>query len=233
VIVREQPVIAREQPVIGRRALLAGLAALPAMPALAGGVRALPASDRFAGPRPAALPAALSWTGTARVTAGGQNVVIGVRTRVVPFVRARSETWLVHRRETARTLIVEPDGAWTARGGLWTRMPDVFATHERAQYAIYGLMLGKPPAVRTPRGDGTVLATAPGAPDTVFGLGEDGLPAWAENRVPGETGGEVAQRFTFAGRLESGGVRWPSSIEITREGAPYFLMALTGFRAEG
>ena len=201
---------------MGRRALLAGLAALPAMPALAKGVRAL------------------AWTGTARVTAGGRNVVIGVRTRVEPFVRARSETWLVHRRETARTLIMEPDGAWEARGGLWRRMPDAFAAHERAQDAIWGLMPGWPPAVWTPRPDGTVLATAPGAPDTIFGLGADGVPAWAENRVPAEDGaGEVAQRFTFAGRLESRGVRWFSSLEIAREGTPYFLLASSGFGVEG
>jgi hypothetical protein len=105
----------------------------------AGGTGGLAAAPGVAAP---GTVRALRWFGTARVRAGGREVVIGVRTRVEPLVRARSETWLVHRRETARTLVVEPDGAWTVRGGLWTRMPEAFAAHERAQYALWGLAGG-------------------------------------------------------------------------------------------
>ena len=82
---------------------------------------------------------ALNWTGHAQVfleasaDAPARTIDLGVRTRVEPFVRARSETWLSGKPETLRALIIEPDGGFAERDGTRTPLPARQALHERQQ----------------------------------------------------------------------------------------------------
>ena len=83
----------------------------------------------------------LAWTGEAVVMADGQRIELGVETRVEPFIRARSDTWLRKPgRSTLRSLEIDGDQGWMTRGGQRTAMPIAMQRHERSQYAVYGLM---------------------------------------------------------------------------------------------
>ena len=54
---------------------------------------------------------------------------------------ARSDSWLLSDGPTkTRSLIIEPEGGWIERDGAQTPMPPAILRHERAQYALYGLM---------------------------------------------------------------------------------------------
>jgi len=83
----------------------------------------------------------LQWTGTAKVFAGDRTIDIGVSTRVTPFVRARSDSWLLEQGPSStRSRIIEPDGGWIERAGKREPMPAAMLRHERRQFAIYGQM---------------------------------------------------------------------------------------------
>ena len=179
---------------------------------------------------------ALKWKGEATIHAGQRRIDIGVSTHVIPFVSARSDSWLLSDGPAkTRSLIVEPQGGWIERDGKRTPMPDAMLQHERAQYAIYGLMLLVP--LSDPGASGvagpapnTLLARHPGAPDTTFGLDPDGRLAWASNSVRRPEGeGSVEQRFEFSGSMRDRGVRWPARIEIAQDRLPYFDLRLSHF----
>ena len=67
--------------------------------------------------------------------------MIDVDTTVSPFAYARSETQLLGDPKIApRTLELRGDEGWIEVGDKRSKMPEAMETHERLQYATYGLM---------------------------------------------------------------------------------------------
>jgi hypothetical protein len=197
---------------ISRRAVIAGALALP-VAARAG---------------PARQVKALNWIGTARVEIPGRTLVIEVKTRVEPFVRARSETRLAGTSDT-RTLIIEPNGGFTERDAKRTPLPPAQALHERQQYGLYGYMVR---ALGDMRKDvRNMTYTQQGFPPIDFHFGGDGLGT-ADYSVDGPEGGKVAQHLRFSGVIAGGGLQWVRQIDIDQAGTPYFTLELAQFAAE-
>lgn len=175
----------------------------------------------------------LQWRGEAVVHAGGNDVAIGVATTLVPFSWVRSKSWrLVDGPEKSRTMLITPEGGWVERGGRTEALAPAFVGHERAQFAIYALMLLAPIAggrakLRrlADRGPLRVLeVTHPLAPPTELLFEPSGRLAEALNRVPDSAGGApIAQRFIFSEEaVTTAPIRWPRGLRIEQEGKPYF-----------
>jgi len=181
----------------------------------------------------------LRWTGTAKVFAGARVIEIGVSTTVRPWAGARSDSWLLADGPSkTRTLIIEGAQGWTERAGVRSPMPPAMLAHERAQYALYGLMLltplrdrGAKLTVEAGRREITVSHTD--APTTVLIFDPDGRLAGARNDVPSPYpgGAAVHQDFRFEGEIVSRGVHWPRRLTIDQDGKPYFDLTLTTFEA--
>jgi hypothetical protein len=179
---------------------------------------------------------ALHWTGEATVFAGNERIELGVDTRIEPFVRAKSDTWLRDRgRASLRTLDVGPDAGWMLRNGERTPMPAPMLAHERLQYATYGLMLLAPL-----RADGVVLRRGPdvdglrvlhvehphAAPADLF-FDADGRLVRLDDVVPNAEGtGTLRQRFDLDGTVEASGIRWPRVVRIAQDGQPFFELRI-------
>lgn len=189
---------------------------------------------RFAGGRRAlGRVAMLRWQGQAVVHDGERDVAIGVETTLVPFSWVRSKSWrLVDGPEKSRTILITPAGGWVERGGRTEALAPAFLAHERAQFAIYPLMLLAPLAdgrsvLRRLADRGTLRvleATHPLAPRTELLFESSGRLAEALNRVPDSAGGApVAQRFIFSEEpVTTAPIRWPRELRIEQEGRPYF-----------
>lgn len=184
----------------------------------------------------------LAWTGEATVLADGQRIELGVDTRVAPFTKARSDTWVRDPgRNTLRSLEIDGDQGWMTRGGQRTAMPIAMQRHERVQYAVYGLM--RLVTLRDAGADVQALpddagglrglrVSHPQAPATDMYFHDDGRLAYLTNSVPAAEGhGSVAQRFDFEGTIEADGVRWPRTLRISQSGKPYFELHLSTFHA--
>jgi len=232
---------------IDRRRLLLAAAAAAAL-APFGGLKAaasqtlLRRAMAYAGGRQALERVRLlSWEGEAVVHAGGRDVRIGVSTMVVPFAAARSASWpLAEGKAATRTMLITEESARLERGGTSAPLPDALAAHERAQFAIYGLMLlaplesGGASLRRLPdeRGMKVLRVVHPKAPVTRLYFESDGRLAEAANNVPDpESGAPIAQRFFFSPETMPGPVRWPRGLRIEQQGRPYFEMALSRFEA--
>lgn len=175
----------------------------------------------------------LEWIGEATVHFGGQSLELGVDTKVRPFVSATSISWpKAQGRAAARTLIVGPDGgrAITPKGDA--PLPAAQLVHERLQFGLYGLML-LPTASISELPPDRLLIAHDGAPETEFRFDASGRMIGARNRVPdAETGTRmIAQDIAFDGVIESNGVRWPKSITIRQDDAPYFDLTVRTFEA--
>lgn len=172
---------------------------------------------------------ALSWTGRARVHAGERVLEIDVKTRVEPFVRARSETKLAGS-DDVRTLIIEPDGGWVERKGVRTPLPAAQTEHERQQYGLYGYML----LVRAPThvvGD-HLVAERRGLPPVTLLMEGDTVMGADYTVVSPDGTGTVAQRFLLEGEMRDRGIRWPHTITILADNKPYFILDLDSFAVE-
>jgi hypothetical protein len=185
----------------------------------------------------------LTWSGSATVFAGDNRIELGVESRIEPFRAAKSDTWLQDKgRATLRTLQVDGDQGWTVRDGKRSPMPGQSLRHERAQYAVYGLML-----LVTLRQPGVVLRALPAdsqgrrgvhvqhpsAPEADIYFNADGSLAYLTDNVPAPEGdGTLSQRFDFEGSIESRGVRWPRVMRISQKDKPYFELRLEQFRPE-
>ena len=181
----------------------------------------------------------LSWTGTGRVFPGGTLLELGVRTSVLPFVSARSETWILAQGpESARVMIIEPGGGWIERGGKREAMPESMLRHERQQFAIYGQMqvaIARAAALKGRRGESIVVAGVEGiSVSTEFRFDRRGVLAEARNEVddPDGAGKRIAQIFKFSGSIGGRGLRWPRHMEIVQNGQPYFTLDLASFTAK-
>jgi hypothetical protein len=181
----------------------------------------------------------LAWTGEASVYVGDRRIDLNVETLVEPFTYARSDTWLRGQgRSTLRTLEIDGDEGWLVRDGARTPMPAAMLTHERQQYAIYGLM-----RLVTLRDPGARFSPLPVMPEGRTGLRvrhpravptdlffSNGKLVAATNRVDAPDGGApIDQRFEFSGEIVGAGVRWPRSLRLFQSGQPYFSLDLATF----
>lgn len=180
---------------------------------------------------PVSAMKALEWSGIGELpTERGLNRLV-LKTRVEPFLRARTTSWFENDEpESARTLIVEPDGAWVESKGARKRLPDRQAAHERAQYGLYGYML----EAMQP-GASSRLAHA-GLPSISFTRDAAGRLMGADYTVPDHASeGVLAQRIEFEGMVADGGVNWPRRITLAARDAPPgqfdFRIALDDFTA--
>jgi len=217
-----------------RRLFLWGVLAAGGCTTAAPGSGLLERAVEAAGGR-AALDAVkeLAWTGEAAVHFGGQSLELGVETVVRPFVSAKSVSWpKAQGRAVARTLIVGLDGgrAITPRGDA--PLPEAQLVHERLQFGLYALMLLPVDSVSEIPPDRLLIAHA-GAPQTEFRFDAAGRMISARNRVPDAEKGArmIAQEIAFEGIIESNGVRWPKSITIRQDDAPYFDLRIATFEA--
>jgi hypothetical protein len=233
---------------IGRRQLLLGAAAAAAASILRPGPAEAAAPDklvrraqaRAGGKKVLERVRLLAWDGEAIVHDGARDIAIGVSTIIVPFVEARSSTWpLAQGKAATRTMIVKADGATAEWKGILTPLPPLVAAHERAQFAIYGLMLlqfdsGRAGLRRVAglHGLSGLRVDHPYAPKTRLYFESDGRLAEATNVVPGpEDGRPIHQHFIFSEEQMPGPVRWPRSFRLEQEGRPYLEMKLSRFEA--
>ena len=181
----------------------------------------------FAGPRLRAI----GWAGGAEVNADGRTLRLGIDTRVEPFRRARSRSWLLEAGQaSARTLVIEPDRGWVERDGKRADLPARQAQHERQQYGIYGYLLRLAPERRD---DGRITAAMPGFPPATLTLDDAGDVAVADYAVDDpEAAGTLAQSFAFSGWRTEAGVRWFRRMTITQAGKPFFTLDIERVTAE-
>lgn len=173
---------------------------------------------------------ALNWTGMARVDAGGKPLEISVKTRVEPFIRARSDTFLFGQPETARSLIIEPEGGFVEKAGVRTPLPARQAEHERQQYGVYGYLLLVFASTRLE--NGRIVAERSGLPPISF-LTEGDYLAGADYAVASpDSDATLNQRFLFEGEMPDKGVHWPQTITILQNDKPYFILDLDSFSVE-
>ena len=184
----------------------------------------------------------LSWTGTGKVYPPGRVLELGVSTHLTPFVRARSDTWvLAQGPSTMRTMIIEPDGGWLMRGGNREPMPPAMLRQEREQFAIYGqmqmamaLMASAPPAaIRKGVFQVTIPARDANSVETIFTFDASGRLVEARNAIDDidTPGKRIEQRFRFSGEIVSNGLRWPRRMEMFHGSEPYFTLDIASFAA--
>lgn len=208
--------------------LLLPVAAKAAWPAeedlLARALKAAGGRDRLARVK------ALSWAGHARVPTPTTTLELEVETRVEPFLRARSRSWISGRPETARTLLIEPEGGFVERGGTRTPLPARQVAHERQQHGLYGYMLLAQAPTRV-EGDRLVARKA-GLPPVRFRMEGDYLVAADYAVTSPDSDATIAQQILLEGEFRDKGVRWPQTITILHDNKPYFELDLTDFTVE-
>lgn len=183
----------------------------------------------------------LYWTGHAKVTAGDKVTELEVATVVRPFESARFTTW--PKTDGARkghTLQIEQGKAWDVTRVTWNPLPEAQADNENQQMKLYSAMLLAPL-----KASGVTVKEQPaGANGTraiqtlVHGLAVElefdasGKLVRAGGNVRDPKGGaDIAQIATFSGEVENNGVKWPKTISITQNGAPFFDLEITHFEA--
>jgi hypothetical protein len=198
---------------INRRTIMAGLASALACPALA----------RGSGVR------AIGWSASAMVFDGPRVFDLTLRTRVEPFRRARSTSWITREGEgAARTLVIEPDSGWLERGGKREELAPALIAHERQQYGLYGYLLGAPARPK----ERTVAASEPGFPPIRIEIDRGRLVS-ADYAVASADGAQqVPQHITFAGEIREKGVRWFQQMTIEQAGRRYLQMWINDFTVE-
>jgi hypothetical protein len=139
-----------------------------------------------------------------------------------------------------RIMLITRDGGWTQSDGNWTAMPAPAVAHERAQLAIYGLMLLAPlrdPATSVSRlpdraGLRGLAVTHRDAPPTELWFDSAALLREARNIVPDPAGrAPVAQLFRFSAQSVPNYPKWPRRFSLEQNGKPCFDLAFTRFRA--
>ena len=216
---------------INRRALIIGATALSALPA-SGHARVASATDPVSRARTAMGGAALlrrvkaiGWSGSAKVFTAGQVNDLRVETRIEPFVRARSDSWLAGEdRSARRILMVEGHGAFAVIDGKQTQLAPIRAEYERQQFGIYGHMLLAGIAIA--QGKGIASAKA-GFPEALFTVTRSGMFATADYQVAApDTPDSFREHFIFGGSVTDQGLRWPQRIAITRNGKAFYNLTI-------
>lgn len=180
----------------------------------------------------------LRWTGHAVIHGERAPFEIRVRTTVVPFMSAHSESWLrTEDASNSRVMIIERERGWLERNGKRTPMPAAMFEHERAQFAIYGLMLLAPICDQATKVDEdtnarSIVVSHPHAPTTTLFFDRVGRLFRARNSVPSaEGGGLIEQEFRFSDERVPGPIHWPRTIRIRQNGKPYFDLTFEEFEA--
>jgi len=139
-----------------------------------------------------------------------------------------------------RILLIRNDGGWTQSDGNWSALPAAAAAHERAQFALYALMLLSPlrdagaSVSRLPDSGGLrgLAVMHPKAPPTQLWFDSANRLREARNTVPDPAGGApVAQLIRFSAEPVGTYPKWPRRLSIEQNGSPYFDLAFTRFRA--
>lgn len=198
----------------------------------AGGSEALKAYPHF------------EWTARAVVHIPGRDVVIRGTWRVTPPDSATVSTYDTARGPaTTRTLVVAGAQGWMKRDTSVTPLPEDLLAEEQHQYYLYSLL-----RLVTLKEKGVKLkAVFPeSAGNRGFRVERAGrLPVTmyfdSSGRVarmlttfalPGPTPGD-AQEIRLSGTTESHGVRWFETMEILRNGNPYYEMRIESFTVNG
>lgn len=241
-----------------KSALLAA-AALTALGACATtGDAANPAASTMTAPATSALASAMDaaggeaalakvkelyWTGTTTVMADGKPTKLDVITVVRPDGQwARTSSWPSGAEsKTSRTLQVERGRAWDVNRQSWTPLTEAQAANENQQYGLYSFMLltplkaaGAKADEQPAAADGTRTIKAQLATGQTADLKVDasGKLVGAMMNVRDPAGGaDIAQTVTFAGEVESNGVKWPKRITITQNGQPFYDLEIATFEA--
>ena len=181
----------------------------------------------------------LYWTGHAKVTAADKVSELEVATVIRPFQNARFTNWPKGQEaKKARTLQVEQGKAWDVNRVTWTPLPEPQAVNENQQLGLYSFMLLAPLKAadikEQPVGaDGTraIQAAFHGqAIELEFDANGKLVRAGGPVRDP-KGGADIIQVATFSGEIENNGVKWPKTISITQNGAPFYDLEITHFEA--
>ena len=179
----------------------------------------------------------IRWTGTAKVYAGDKAIDIGVETYVEPFVRARSDSWLIGEgRSEMRTLMIEGERGFKVTNGLQSALPPAVTINERQQFGIYGYMLMAPARWEAiPRG--VLRGSHTGFPSIDIRLAKDGRIISADYAVlapdePDADGKQIREYLRFAGTVTDKGVRWPQRLAITQNNRPFFALSIDHFSVD-
>jgi hypothetical protein len=173
----------------------------------------------------------IRWSGTATVFAGTTRIDLGVETVLEPFVRARSDSWLVlEGRSTRRTLMIEGDQGFKVVDRQQSALSPEATINERQQFGVYGYML-MAGARWTAGRDGRLRGERAGFPPIEIACGPDGRIRSADYLVasPDPGGKPIREHFAFAGTMTDKGVNWPRKIAIVQDGKPFFALSIDEF----
>ena len=172
---------------------------------------------------------AIGWSATAMVFDGPRVIELTLRTRVEPFRRARSTSWITREGEgAARILVIEPDTGWLERGGKREELAPALIAHERQQYGLYGYLLGAPARPK----ERTVTAAEPGFPPIRIEIDRGRLVSADYTVASADGAQQVPQHITFQGEIREKGVRWFQHMTIEQAGRRYLQMWINDFTVE-
>ncbi len=185
----------------------------------------------------------LEWEGDATVHAGGRVVSIAGRWAIQPPDTAVVSTWEASRGpESVRHMVVAAPRGWLVRGGAFTPMSAAMLASERQEFYLYSAMrlvpLRDPGVALSPvpadsLGQRGIRARREGRPDVELYVDASGRLAHLRMVLPdAETGAPVRQDVWLGGSIEAEGVRWPRTMRITQEGAPFFDLTLRSLRVK-
>ncbi|MDB5705672.1 MAG: hypothetical protein JWN66_2788 [Sphingomonas bacterium] len=173
----------------------------------------------------------IRWSGTAAVFVGAKTIDLGVETVLEPFVRARSDSWLVMEgRSTRRTLMIEGDQGFKVVDRQQSALSPAATINERQQFGVYGYMLMAGARWTAGRG-GRMRGERTGFPPIEIACGPDGRIKSADYVVasPDQGGQPIREHFAFAGTMSDKGVNWPHKIAIVQDGKPFFALSIDEF----
>lgn len=224
------PVYGARGPAINRRTAIAGLAAVPIVAPDAGPVAR--AQRAIGGRALIDRVRALRWTGEAEVTLPDRTLTLRVETRVEPFARARSVSWIkTQGRAAARTMEIGPDDGFLLKDGARQPLPAAQATHERQQFGLYGHLLLKGALQPV---EGKLLSSRDGFPPARLRLSPDGRVVAAEMDVadPADPARTIREQVGLDAWSVTRGLVWPRRLAIRQDGRRYLTLVIDTFDVE-
>lgn len=185
----------------------------------------------------------IEWTGKATVQAEGKTTNINVATVLRPATNwSRSTSWTdAEGPKKARTIQTEQGKGWTVNGVVWMPMPEAQAIHENQQFGLYKLMLLTPlkeagvKVEEAPAGEAgtrTITTQLQGGAPASLTFDAAGKLIGAQLTVRDAAGAaDIKEVVKFSGEVVSNGVKWPKTISISQNGAPYFDLEIATFDA--
>lgn len=175
---------------------------------------------------------AMSWRGSAEVTAGGRTIAIEVRSSIAADGTIISESWPTNEGEVRglRRLVLSPDGTGSLeRNGQRQALPREFVDEERAQFGFY-LQL-QTAAARCSASSQRAKATLDieGPKLTRFLCSRRRIIS-ATNWTRSD-GMPQRQDFFIKGLRRDGSLLFPRRLVIRRGDRPFFDLHVTHFRS--